>query len=118
MEVFTAEQTLYGSYGGTAGKPETVQLSYGFYVIGVCKKSPVVVHTVATSPTLHFVLNQSMVLSTYSRALGHGKAVGIGSMRPDPDDPDKYQVNIVFEAFSLFLPNFIDKHYTLLLVEV
>ena len=44
--------------------------------------------------------------------------MGIGSMRPDPDDPDKYQVNIVFEAFSLFLPNFIDKHYTLLLVEV
>ena len=91
---FTGDQTLYGSYGGAEGKPVGVHdvLAYGFYVIDVCQQSPVLIQFQSSTPFRPepvdgiFVIN----LDLYSRVLGYGKAQGIGTLVPDPYQPEKY----------------------------
>ena len=100
---FTGDQTLYGSYGGAEGKPVGVHnlLVYGFYVIDVCQQSPVLIQFQSSTPFRVEPVDGFLVinLDLYSRVLGYGKAQGIGTLVPDPYQPEKYRL-IVRNVFT------------------
>ena len=95
---FSADQTLYGSYGGAQGKPAGVNevLVYGFYNIDVCQQSPVIIQYQSGSPFRAEPVDGTFVINCdlYNRVLGHGKAQGITSIEPVQNEPGKYRFTI------------------------
>ena len=70
---FSAEQTLYGSYGGAEGKPvgTTNLVTYGFYHIDVCEQSPVIIQFQSTTPIRPELIDSIAVFTAdpYNRVL-------------------------------------------------
>ena len=91
---FSGEQTLYGSYGGTEGKTvgPTSALAYGFYIIDVCQQSPLLIQFLTTTP---FPVGSVIIINPvlYNNVLGYGKSQGVGFIRPDPQQPDKFRLS-------------------------
>ena len=54
---FTGDQILYGSYGGTEGKPAGIgtMLLNGVFSIDSCQQSPIIIHYGTSSAALQFV---------------------------------------------------------------
>ena len=92
---FSGEQTLHGSYGGVEGKPAYIRnsLAYGFYVIDACEQSPVIIQFQSSTPIRSEPVDGITVFNfdLYSKVLGYGKTQGIGSLSPDPYQPEKYR---------------------------
>ena len=95
---FSANQTLYGSYGGTEGKPVGVSevVVYGFYNIDVCQQSPVIIQIQSGSPARAEPIDGFVIINfdLYNRVLGHGKAQGTASFTPVPDNPGQIRVTL------------------------
>ena len=94
---FSGEQTLYGSYGGAEGKTigELETLVYGVYIIDACQQSPLLIQFQSHTPLRSEPIDRNVVINCdlYSTVLGYGKAQGIGSILPDPYQPEKYRVS-------------------------
>ena len=95
---FSGDQTLYGSYGGAEGKPAGLfdQLLYVFYRIDECQKSPVFVHLRCTTPLRIEPVDGTAIFNcdAYNRVLGVGRANGIGSVKPEQDEPGRFRVTL------------------------
>ena len=93
---FQADQTLYGSYGGADGKPAGMNelIVYGFYNIDACQQSPVIIQYQSATPFRAEPVDGTLIINCdlYSRVLGHGKAQGIGIIKPDPDEPERFRI--------------------------
>ena len=91
---FSADQTLYGSYGGAQGKPAGVNvvLVYGFYNIDVCQQSPMIIQYQSGSPLRAEPVDGTLVINfdLYNILLGHGNLHGIASLKPVQNEPGKY----------------------------
>ena len=63
---FSGDQTLYGSYGGTEGKPaETANsMVYGFYHIDVCEQSPVIIQLQSSRPVRTEPIDGTSILTS------------------------------------------------------
>ena len=98
LVTFSADQTLYGKYGGDNGKPAGVNvvLVYGFYNIDACKQSPVIIHYRCGAPIRAEPVDGTFIANcyAYNRILGHGSVQGIGVFEPDIEEPEKYRVTI------------------------
>ena len=93
--IFTGDQTLYGSYGGTEGKPAgigTLLLS-NIFTINACQQSPVIIHSESSTPE---PVDGTLVgnLDLYNSVLGYGKAQGVISITPNPYKPDKFRARV------------------------
>ena len=102
---FSGDQSLNGSYGGAAGKPAGVGnfLVYGFYIIDVCGQSPVIIQYQSATPIRQEPVDGIIIinLDLYSRVLGKGKAEGIYTFTPAPDDVGKFHLIVRnFVTFS------------------
>ena len=91
---FSANQTLRGSYGGATGKQAGL-LSYGFYNIEVCKQSPIIIQYQSATPFRIEPIDGIGIINCelYNRVLGHGRAQGIVTVIPDPDEPGRSRVS-------------------------
>ena len=91
--------TLYGQYGRDEGKPAAPvpydPLVYGFYSIDACEQSPVLIHYRCPAPLRTEPVDKTSVVNcyTFNRALGRGRVQGIGTIRPDRDDPEQYHIS-------------------------
>ena len=89
---FSADQTLYGSYGGAEGKPAVTadHMNYGFYIIDVCKQSPLIFQYQNSRP-VRTELNGITVFTAdlYNQVLGYGTAYGVFEFIPFPDESRK-----------------------------
>ena len=76
--IFAGNQTLYGSYGGTEGKPVESGdlLLYGIFSIDVCQQSPVLIQFQSNTPE---PIDGTLIVNfdLYNAVLGYGKAQGI-----------------------------------------
>ena len=90
---FSANQTLYGSYGGAEGKPAGVadHMNYGFYIIDVCKQSPLIIQYQNNRPVHTEQLDGITVFTAdlYNQVLGYGTAYGVFQFTSFPDDSSK-----------------------------
>ena len=91
---FSANQTLRGSYGGATGKPAG-PLVYGFFNIEVCKQSPIIIQYQSATPFRIEPIDGIAIANVelYNRVLGHGRAQGIVTVIPDPDEPGRSRVS-------------------------
>ena len=98
LVTFSDDQTLHGSYGGADGKPAGVNnlLAYAFYNIDVCQQSPVIIQYQTSIPLSAEPVDGAFIFSVdlYNRVLGNGKARGISSVMPDPDEPERFRVTV------------------------
>ena len=96
--IFSAEQTLCGSYGGATGKPAGVTnaMIYGFDSIEVCKQSPIIIQIQTCTPFHIEPVDGIGIVNgeAYNRVLGHGRAQGIAIIIPDPDEPGRFRVSV------------------------
>ena len=94
---FSGDQLLHGSYGGVEGLPADMDtfMVYGFSKIDVCNQSPVIIQLQSSVPLRFESIGESfqyiLEFDLYSRVLGYGKALGVSTIRPDPDNPGKYR---------------------------
>lgn len=99
---FSGEQLLHGEYGGTDGilVRETEFVNYGFYVIGVCQQSPMVIQYQSATPVRQEPTDGTFILSCelYNRVLGYGRSDGIFTIKPAEDEPGKFRL-IARQAF-------------------
>ena len=99
---FSDDQILYGSYGGTEGKPAAVNnlFLYGVFSVAVCKQSPLLIQFQSNTPIRSEPIDGNFVLNfdLYNAIIGYGKAQGIASINPDPYELDKHHavLQIVF----------------------
>ena len=96
---FSGNQTLYGSYGGTEGKPARAFIDlilYGFYIIEVCSQSPVVIQHQSGTPFRLEPIDGFGIINCdiYNRVLGRGKALGVTLSVPTTDDADHFFVTV------------------------
>ena len=93
---FSAEQILYGSYGGAEGKPVGVrdQMQYTFANIDACKQSPLIIQIQSRYPSRREPIDGIRVhnLDIYNQVLGYGTAVGTVQVSPDPNEPGIFHV--------------------------
>ena len=93
--IFAGNQTLYGSYGGTEGKPVKSGdlLLYGIFSIDACQQSPVLIQFQSNTPIRTEPIDGTFIVNfdLYNAVLGYGEAQGIMSLKPDPYEPDKYR---------------------------
>ena len=93
---FSAEQTLYGSYGGAEGKSVGITnvMGYGFYIIDVCEQSPVIIQFQTSSPVRTEPIDGTTVFISdlYNRVLGYGKVHGMFQIYPDPNEDGKLRI--------------------------
>ena len=91
---FSADQTLYGSYGGAEGKPSGV-IAYRFYHIDGCQQSPIIIegrcYPLRPEPIDGYRIFRC---DLYSTVLGYGKLEGISGIMPIPDKPGEYRLTI------------------------
>ena len=92
---FSAEQTLYGSYGGAEGKPVRMgnYVDYGFYIADVCKQSPLIIQFQSSSPARVEPIDGSLIvpIDLYNPVLGYGAATALVQFYPDPNEPGKFR---------------------------
>ena len=92
---FSANQTLYGSYGGVYGRPGRVSdsLFYGFYNIPVCEQSPVIIQYQSGTPLRAEPIDGTSIINCdlYNRVLGFGKANGVVTVVPDENQPGRFR---------------------------
>ena len=95
LVTFTGDQLLHGSYGGDDGIPAGVgdSLDYGFTKIDVCDQSPVIIQFKTATPFRSEPVDGSRNLNfdIYNRVLGHGKALGAYTVKPDLKNPGKFR---------------------------
>ena len=93
---FSADQLLHGSYGGAGGLPVRVTnaLGYGFYHIDACRQSPMIIQFQSGAPLRQEPIDGTNVLNfyLYNRVLGYGKAYGLFTIKPDPEEPGEYRI--------------------------
>ena len=93
--VLAGEQTLYGSYGGAEGRSAArgTALAYGFNNIDVCQQSPLIIQYQSRTPIRIEPIDSVFIYNSdlYSNVLGYGKAQGIATISPDPEEPEKYR---------------------------
>ena len=104
---FSGDQLLHGSYGGVDGLPADMDtfMIYGFSKIDVCNQSPVIVQLQSSVPHRFESIGESfqyiLEFDLYSHVLGYGKALGVSTINPDPDNPGKYRfVNKIVYTFA------------------
>ena len=94
--IFTGDQLLHGSYGGVDGIPvgEGDFLQYGYNRFDVCDQSPVIVQIETSIPIRQEPVDGGGFLhfDTYNNVLGHGKALGTFTMKPDKENPGKFHL--------------------------
>ena len=92
---FTGDQLLHGSYGGVEGLPADVSafLVYGFSRIDVWDKSPINIQLKSAIPSRLESIDGTCIIDfdLYSHVLGFGKATGLHTVKPDPENPEKYR---------------------------
>ena len=92
---FTGDQLLHGSYGGVEGLPADVStfLVYGFSKIDVCDKSPITIQLKSAIPLRLESIDGMYIIDydVYSHVFGFGKATGLCTVKPDPENPEKYR---------------------------
>ena len=97
-QFFSDNQTLYGRYGGADGKPAGVRerLAYGFAHIDVCQQSPVIIRYQCDAPFRIDPIYGTLITTclTCNRVLGHGRPHGAASIKPDPDEPQRFCITI------------------------
>ena len=96
---FSGNQTLYGSYGGTEGKPARAFIDlivYGFYNIEVCSQSPVIIQYKSGTPFRMEPIDGFGIINCdlYNQVLGHGKALGVAFSVPTTDDSGRFFVTV------------------------
>ena len=100
---FRGNQTLYGSHGGTEGKPVESEdlLLYGIFSIDVCQQSPVLIQFQSNTPIRTEPIDGTLIVNfdLYNAVLGYGKAQGIMFLKLDPYEPDKYRA-VLRTAFT------------------
>ena len=86
---FSGDQTLYGSYGGAEGKPAGIfnSIFYGFYIIDVCKQSPLIIQFQNSRPVRTEPVDGISIFTSdvYNQVLGYGNLNGIFQVSPAPD---------------------------------
>ena len=90
---FSANQTLYGSYGGVDGRPAEF-IVYGFYYIPVCEQSPVIIQYQSGTPFRAEPIDGLSIINCdlYNRVLGFGNAKGVATIVPDENEPGRFRV--------------------------
>ena len=102
LVTFTGDQLLHGSYGGVEGKPAGVEefTEYGYNKFYVCDQSPVIIQIQNASPFRSEPVDGLFFLNfdTYNNILGYGKALGVITVEPDRENPEKYRsvVQVVY----------------------
>ena len=100
LVTFSAEQILYGSYGGAEGKPVGVRddLHYTFANIDACKQSPLIIQVQSRYPNRIEPIDGTHVhiFDTYNMVLGYGTAHAIVLVSPDPNEPGIFHVVVRF----------------------
>ena len=86
---FSADQTLYGSYGGDEGKPAGIgnSMIYAFHIINdVCKQSPLIIQVQNTRPVRTEPVDgvRIAISDLYNPVLGYGKLYSIYQSSPVP----------------------------------
>ena len=93
---FIDDQLLHGSYGGAGGKSagEKGLLVFGFYHIDACRQSPIIIQFQSGTPLRQEPIDGTNVLNCdlFNRALGYGKAYGLFTINPDPEEPGEYRI--------------------------
>ena len=90
-------QLLHGGYGGVEGLSAEMDtfMVYGFSKIYMCNQSPVIVQLQTSVPLRFESIDESfqyiLEFDLYSHVLGYGKALGVSTIRRDPDNPGKYR---------------------------
>ncbi len=88
---FTAERTLFGTYGGSQGKVILPGggLTWGFHNIPVCPQQPLVIRYESGTPFRTEPVDGIGIINCdlYHRELGEGTSRGIAIVTPT-DDPD------------------------------
>ena len=96
LVTFTGDQLLHGSYGGDEGLPAGVgnSIQYGYYVIDVCDQSPVIIQFQNASPFRGEPVDGTVFVNfdTYNQVLGYGKALGMLSRKPVPNNPGHFRL--------------------------
>ena len=74
------------SYGGTEGKPAG-SILYGFFIIDVCKQSPLIIQYQDSRPFRTEPIDGISVFTSdlYNQVLGYGNLYGIFQVFPVPD---------------------------------
>ena len=92
---FSGDQLLHGSYGGIEGLSADIStyMVYGFSIIDVCDQSPIIIQIQSAIPFRREPIDGTYILDfdLYSRVLGYGKASGLCTIKPDPENPGKYR---------------------------
>ena len=99
---FSGDQTLYGSYGGTEGKPAgmtsgaTDLLYSGIFKIDACQQSPVVIFYRSAAPTRIEPVDRTVIsiFDVKNDVLGRGKSHGVASLKPDKEEPGKFHLTL------------------------
>ena len=83
---FSGDQILYGSYGGAEGKPAG-SILYGFFIIDVCKQSPLIIQYQDSRPFRTEPIDGISIFTSdlYNQVLGYGNLYGIFQVFPVPD---------------------------------
>ena len=93
---FSDDQLLHGSYGGAGGKPagERDLVVFGFYHIDACRQSPIIIQFQSAAPFRQEPIDGASVIDCdlYNNVLGYGKAYGLSTVNPDPEEPGEYHV--------------------------
>ena len=71
-------------------------MAYGFYIIDACQQSPLLIQFQSHTPFRFEPIDLTVIinLDLYNRVLGYGKAQSIGSILPDPYQPEKYRISM------------------------
>ena len=99
---FSGDQTLYGTYGGTEGKPagitstNTDLLYSGIFKIDGCQQSPVIIFYRSATPTRIDPIDRNVIsnFNVKNEVLGRGRSHGVASARPDKDEPEKFRITL------------------------
>ena len=98
---FKREQKLFGTYGGTEGKPIGINdaIVYGFYSIPLrIHRKPLVIRYTSGSPARLETNDGFLIINCdlFSRFLGHGTARGVSVFTPEGDGTVRTSIRNVF----------------------
>ena len=87
---FSADQTLYGTYGGAEGKPVEIadSMIYAFHIIDdVCKQSPLIIQVQNIRPARTEPIDgvRISISDIYNGVLGYGKLYTLFQSSPVPE---------------------------------
>ena len=96
--MFSGNQLLHGSYGGTDGIAVGVgnSLNYGYARLDACDQSPITIQFQTATPIRQEPVDGAIFLNfdIYNSVLGYGKAQGSVIIKPDKKNPRKFHVAV------------------------